>query len=113
VAHLEPVPLPGGERAIKEPWRTAASYLERAERPVPFERWPAVRESLKVNAPLSSGVGRLFDAVAALLGVREDVSYEGQAAIELERSPRHRGQALRVPDRGRSDPRLRPGRRRL
>jgi hydrogenase maturation protein HypF len=84
VAHLEPVALPGGERAIHEPWRTAASYLERAGRPVRFERWSAVRESLKVNAPLSSGAGRLFDAVAALLGLREEVSYEGQAAIELE-----------------------------
>ena len=84
IAHLEPVPLPGGEAAIREPWRMAAAYLERAGRPVPFERWPLVRESLKVNAPLSSGAGRLFDAVAALLGVRERVSYEGQAAIELE-----------------------------
>ena len=84
VAHLEPVPLPGGEAAIREPWRTAASYLERAERPVAFERWTEVRESLKVNAPLSSGMGRLFDAVSALLGVRDRVSYEGQAAIELE-----------------------------
>jgi hydrogenase maturation protein HypF len=87
VAHLEPVPLPGGEAAIHEPWRTAASYLERAGRPVPLERWPRwsqVRESLRVNAPTSSGMGRLFDAVAALLGVRELVSYEGQAAIDLE-----------------------------
>jgi len=84
LAHLEPVPLPGGEAAIREPWRMAAAYLEQAGRPVPFERWGLVRESLKVNAPLSSGAGRLFDAVAALLGVRERVSYEGQAAIELE-----------------------------
>jgi hydrogenase maturation protein HypF len=84
VAHLEPVQLPGGEAAIREPWRTAAAYLEAAGRPVPFERWRLVRESLKVNAPLSSGMGRLFDAVAALLGVREQVTYEGQAAVELE-----------------------------
>jgi len=84
LAHLEPIPLPGGEAAIRQPWRTAAVYLERAERPVPFERWPLVRESLKVSAPLSSGMGRLFDAVAAVLGIREEVTYEGQAAIELE-----------------------------
>jgi hydrogenase maturation protein HypF len=84
VAHLESVPLPGGEAAIREPWRTAASYLEQAGRPVPFEGWAAVRQSLRVNAPLSSGMGRLFDAVAALLDVRERVTYEGQAAIELE-----------------------------
>jgi hydrogenase maturation protein HypF len=84
VAHLNPVPLPGGEAAIREPWRMAAAYLEAADRPVPFERWPEVRQSLRVNAPLSSGMGRLFDAAAALLGVRDVVSYEGQAAFELE-----------------------------
>jgi len=84
VAHLVPVPLPGGEAAIREPWRMAGSYLEAAGRPVPFERWPLVRQSLQVNAPRSSGMGRLFDAVAAILGLRERVSYEGQAAIELE-----------------------------
>jgi hydrogenase maturation protein HypF len=84
LAHLDPIPLPGGEAAIREPWRTAAIHLERAGRPVPFERWPVVRNTLAVNAPLSSGMGRLFDAVAALLGVREQVGYEGQAAIELE-----------------------------
>jgi len=84
LAHIEPVPLPGGEAAIREPWRVAASYLEQAGRPVPFERWEVVRHALKVNAPLSSGMGRLFDAVAALLGVRETVTYEGQAAVELE-----------------------------
>jgi len=84
VAHLDPVPLAGGEAAIREPWRVAAAYLERAGRPVTDPRWAAVRQSLRVNAPRSSGMGRLFDAVAALLGVRERVSYEGQAAIELE-----------------------------
>ena len=85
LAHLEPVPLPGGEAAIREPWRVAAACLELAGLPVPWRRWEAVRESLKVNAPLSSGMGRLFDAVAAILGVRDAVSYEGQAAVELER----------------------------
>ncbi len=84
VAHLEPVPLPGGAAAIHEPWRTAAAYLERAGRPVPFPGWPAVRPVLAVNAPVSSGMGRLFDAAAAVLGVRDRVTYEGQAAIELE-----------------------------
>jgi hydrogenase maturation protein HypF len=84
VAHLAPVPLPGGEAAIREPWRVAAMYLEALGRPVPFERWTLVRQSLAVNAPRSSGMGRLFDAIAALLGVRERTSYEGQAAAELE-----------------------------
>ena len=90
IGHLDPVPLPGGEAAVREPWRVAAAYLERAERPVPFPDWSRVRESLKVNAPLSSGAGRLFDAAAALLGVRERVSYEGQAAIELEQLAGHK-----------------------
>jgi len=84
LAHLEPVPLPGGEAAIREPWRMAGAYLEAAGRPVPFERWTLVRESLKLDPPRASGMGRLFDAVAALLGLRERVTYEGQAAVELE-----------------------------
>ena len=84
VAHLEPVPLAGGEAAIREPWRVAAAYLEQTGRPVPWARWPVVRQALRVNAPLSSGMGRLFDAVAAVLGVRDSVTYEGQAAVELE-----------------------------
>ena len=84
LAHLEPVPLPGGAAAIREPWRAAAAYLELAGRPVPFARWGAVRPTLEVNAPLSSGMGRLFDAVAAVVGLREEVTFEGQAAIELE-----------------------------
>lgn len=85
VAHLEPVRMPGGAAAIREPWRMAAAYLEHAGRPVPWERWPLVRQALAVNAPRTSGAGRLLDAVSALLGLRETVTYEGQAAIELER----------------------------
>ena len=87
VAHLEPVALPGGERAMREPWRMAAALPRaRAGGRCPFASGGiAVRAGARrVNAPLSSGVGRLFDAVAALLGVCEGVSYEGQAAIELE-----------------------------
>ncbi|HUI37085.1 MAG TPA: hypothetical protein VLZ04_06305, partial [Gaiellaceae bacterium] len=84
VAHLDPIALPGGEAAVREPWRVAAAFLERAGLPVPWERWHVVREVLKLDPPLASGMGRLFDAVAAVLGVRETVSYEGQAAVELE-----------------------------
>ena len=84
LAHLEPIPLPGGEAAIREPWRMAAVHLERAGLPVPWPAWAQVREGLKLHWPLANGMGRLFDAVAALLGLRERVSYEGQAAIELE-----------------------------
>jgi hydrogenase maturation protein HypF len=84
LAHLEPVPLAGGEAAIRQPWRTAAAYLEAADRPVPWERWRLARQALSVNAPLASGAGRLLDAAAALLGVRDTITYEGQAAIELE-----------------------------
>ena len=96
VAHLAPVPMPGGTAAIKEPWRMAAAYLDAAfEGAVPGglpimerqgERWAGVTSLARagVSAPLTSSAGRLFDAVAALLGVRDAVSYEGQAAIELE-----------------------------
>src|SRR5205823_14762407 len=83
LAWLEPVPLPGGAAAIREPWRIAAVHLERARLPVSWPEWELVTRSLKVNAPLSSGMGRLFDAVAALLGVRLEITYEGQAAVEL------------------------------
>jgi hydrogenase maturation protein HypF len=81
---LEPMPLPGGEAAVREPWRVAAAQLERAGLPVPWRRWSTVRESLRANAPLSSGMGRLFDAVAAVLGFDGEATYEGQAAVELE-----------------------------
>jgi hydrogenase maturation protein HypF len=93
--HLIPVPLPGGAAAIRHPWRMAAAYLAAAgelDGPPPavarrHERdWDAVVQLARqgVNSPLTSSAGRLFDAVAALLGVRDQVSYEGQAAIELE-----------------------------
>jgi hydrogenase maturation protein HypF len=91
VAHLRYVPMPGGERAIKEPWRMALAYLgervpELERLGVDFERLVAVEEILKrrVACPETSSMGRLFDGVSALLGVCSAVSYEGQAAIELE-----------------------------
>jgi hydrogenase maturation protein HypF len=95
-ACLEPVPLPGGAAAIRQPWRMAAVYLAEAGpdalpgrlavRDRNEGQWPAVLAMAErgINAPLTSSAGRLFDAVAALLGVRDEISYEGQAAIELE-----------------------------
>jgi hypothetical protein len=94
--HLAVVPLPGGEAAIREPWRMAAVYLSRAFGGAPppglavatrnQRRWDAVlaMAGRGINAPATSSAGRLFDAAAALLGVRDTISYEGQAAIELE-----------------------------
>ena len=94
--HLAAVPLPGGEAAIREPWRMAAVYLSRAFGGAPppglavagrnQRRWDAVlaMAGRGINAPVTSSAGRLFDAAAALLGVRDTISYEGQAAIELE-----------------------------
>jgi hydrogenase maturation protein HypF len=93
---LVPVPMPGGAAAIRQPWRMAAAYLASiypaglpaglAVRDRNEERWTAVTSmaARRVNAPLTSSAGRLFDAVAALLGVRDAINYEGQAAIELE-----------------------------
>jgi hydrogenase maturation protein HypF len=87
--HLAPVPMPGGAAAIRQPWRMAAAYLgDRAEDVAKRhpDRWAAVTAMAAkgVNAPLTSSAGRLFDAAAALLGVRDTINYEGQAAIELE-----------------------------
>jgi len=84
VAWLDPVPLAGGEAAIREPWRVAAAHLEGAGLDAPWPEWERVRESLKLDPPLACGMGRLFDAVAAVVGLRDRVSYEGQAAVELE-----------------------------
>jgi hydrogenase maturation protein HypF len=95
--HLHAVPMPGGERAIKQPWRMACSWLLETlgrEPPLPpllAERvseaeWSKVAElaGSGLASPLTSSVGRLFDAVAALCGIRSEVNYEGQAAVELE-----------------------------
>ncbi len=98
VAHFEYVPMPGGARAIRDPWRMAVGYLfhhfgrDFLKLPIPFVRElaPPKTELLirmiqgAVNTPLTSSCGRLFDAVAALAGVRARVNYEAQAAIELE-----------------------------
>ena len=97
-AHLEYVPLPGGEAAIREPWRMAVSYLadhfgrEFLKLSIPFVRQLDGKKAeillrmiqQNVNSPLTSSCGRLFDAVAALAGIRQTVNYEAQAAIELE-----------------------------
>ncbi len=114
VAHLEELPLPGGAAAITHPWRTALGWsyallgeegLERAARllgrgpagPADEERAVVVRQiEAGVNAPLTTSCGRLFDAVAALAGVRHTITYEGQAAIELEMMAS--GTAMRVED---------------
>ncbi|HXF56486.1 MAG TPA: carbamoyltransferase HypF [Actinomycetota bacterium] len=104
VGHFEPVPMPGGAAAIREPWRMAAAYLDAAFGDTLPDldvvrrneaRWEDVLRLSRsgVNTPLTSSVGRLFDAVAAVLGVRDAINYEGQAAIELEQraDPTERG----------------------
>lgn len=97
MAHLRYVPMPGAAMAIREPWRMAAVYLNEAlgeeagSLPIDFVvrtrgRWGPILQmaSSGLNAPSTSSAGRLFDAVAALCGLRTRVSYEGQAAAELE-----------------------------
>ncbi|MBN2149164.1 MAG: carbamoyltransferase HypF [Anaerolineales bacterium] len=95
IAHLEYLPLPGGEAAIHHPWRIAVGYAATLGLDVshlPFlqnidqQAIGIVRAQVekRINTPLTSSMGRLFDAVASLVGVRNDVTYEAQAAIELE-----------------------------
>ncbi|HJV09251.1 MAG TPA: carbamoyltransferase HypF, partial [Acidimicrobiales bacterium] len=93
VGHLRTVALPGGDRAAREPWRMAVAWLaealgvdeaERYGRTVD-DRWPAVLDlAQRPDVLKTSSAGRLFDAVAALLGLRTRITYEAQAAIELE-----------------------------
>ncbi len=98
LAHLAYLPLPGGEQAVRQPWRMAATYLQQTygddflALDIPFTReldcksWRTITQMIarQLNAPSTSSLGRLFDAIAALLGIRKQVAYEGQAAIELE-----------------------------
>ena len=96
LAHLEYAPLPGGDAAIRKPARTALAQLWQAgldwEPGLPpvgafcAEEKAALHSQLehKVNTPLTSSIGRLFDAAAALAGVRQALNYEAQAAIEFE-----------------------------
>ena len=99
VAHLEYLPMPGGEAAIRNPYRLAIGYLYALTGQLPSFRPPSVppdfggEEELRIiqqqidkgiNCPQTSSGGRLFDAASALLGVRERITYEAQAAVELE-----------------------------
>ena len=98
LAHLKKVPMPGGSMAIKEPWRMAMVYLSEAFgdettklkidliRRINPQKWDVLKRAIekKINTPLTSSMGRFFDAVSSLLSVRDEAHYEGQAAIELE-----------------------------
>ncbi len=96
LGHLAYRPMPGGDAATKEPWRMAVSYLNtvfgselpelEVFRQIDSSALKLLLQMIEkgINSPLTSSVGRLFDAVAALIGLRCKVSYEGQAALELE-----------------------------
>lgn len=96
LAHLRYAPLPGGDAATRAPWRTAAGYLSLDPLATPAfkaafedvdaaERLVVDRQLAQgVNTPLASSMGRLFDAAAAILGVRSHARHEGQAPMELE-----------------------------
>lgn len=94
VGWFEPVTLPGGDAVMHQPWRMTAAYLERLGEAQAADiaiagrqpRWQDVVALTRSDlaGPTTTSVGRLFDAVAALVGVRDTVTYEGQAAVELE-----------------------------
>ncbi len=94
-ATLRPFPLPGGEAAIREPRRSALgllhsiwepSFFDWAQKQFSSSELPALLQILnhQICAPLTSSMGRLFDAVSALIGIRQKNQFEGQAAMELE-----------------------------
>jgi len=94
IGHIRYAPLLGGEAAIREPWRMALAMMYvscgKAAALDYFDKYGDKADLLlranerKINSPLTSGAGRLFDAVAALAGIRTHITYEGQAAVELE-----------------------------
>jgi hydrogenase maturation protein HypF len=98
LAHLACVPMPGGASAIREPWRMALAWLHQVYgdevwdldlpiiRQIPRDKGDILLQMIRrrVNAPLTSSLGRLFDAAAAIIGLRRTVAFEGQAAMELE-----------------------------
>jgi len=98
LAHLATVPMPGAASAVREPWRMALAYLWAAFgeaawglhtdilRRIPREKTSAIAEMIRtgLNSPRTSSLGRLFDGVAALVGLGDRVSFEGQAAMALE-----------------------------
>jgi hydrogenase maturation protein HypF len=108
LAYLAYMPLPGGEQAVRQPWRMAAVYLAEAygdalwELNIPFvhelnrSKWRILQQTITrgINSLPTSSLGRLFDAVAALVGLRSEVLYEGQAAIELEMLARQQEQGI-------------------
>lgn len=93
-AHLEYVRLPGGDIAAKEPWRMALAHLLAAGASGSFKeikhrmgkKADTIEDMIKkgVNSPYTSSMGRLFDAVASIIGVRDEITFEAEAAIELE-----------------------------
>lgn len=96
-AHLRYIPMPGGELSIREPWRMALSYLYDIDARF-LNRWDLKKAKLIVqaidkgiNSPLTSSMGRLFDAVSSLCGICDAAEYEAQGAIELEKRAARRG----------------------
>jgi len=92
-AHFRNVPMPGGEQAVRVPWRMSLAHLRDAGEDARWWNSNLDQQTLRIvermierrlNSPLTSSVGRLFDAVASLVGICRQVSYEGQAAVELE-----------------------------
>jgi hydrogenase maturation protein HypF len=104
LGHLDYIKMPGGEKAIKEPWRMAVSHIYKMFKSKVWNEYnidTQMKEILlklygnkainvismidaDINCPETSSMGRFFDAAASLIGIRDDITYEGQAAIELE-----------------------------